>query len=309
MPKKLVKVAAIQTKVFVDMDANLKNAVTKVKQAAQRGAKIICLPELYRTIYFPQKITKNFEKYTETIPGESTAVFSRLAEELKVVIIVPLFEKAKDGCFYNSAVVINDEGKLLPTYRKIHIPHDPLFYEQSYFKPSDFGYKIYKTKYATFAVLICYDQWFPEAARLAALAGAEIIFYPTAIGTIIGYRERGDWHNAWETIQRAHAIANSVAIATVNRVGKEGRMRFWGQSFVTDAWGKVLRVASKNNDEVVVQKIDLTYNTFVGEGWGFLRNRRPDTYGALLSKKLTRRSKKLAGVPHYKNEIRALASR
>ena len=175
MPKKLVKVAAIQTKVFVDMDANLKNAVTKVKQAAQRGAKIICLPELYRTIYFPQKITKNFEKYTETIPGESTAVFSRLAEELKVVIIVPLFEKAKDGCFYNSAVVINDEGKLLPTYRKIHIPHDPLFYEQSYFKPSDFGYKIYKTKYATFAVLICYDQWFPEAARLAALAGAEII--------------------------------------------------------------------------------------------------------------------------------------
>ena len=279
MPKKLVKVAAIQTKVFVDMDANLKNAVTKVKQAAQRGAKIICLPELYRTIYFPQKITKNFEKYTETIPGESTAVFSRLAEELKVVIIVPLFEKAKDGCFYNSAVVINDEGKLLPTYRKIHIPHDPLFYEQSYFKPSDFGYKIYKTKYATFAVLICYDQWFPEAARLAALAGAEIIFYPTAIGNVVGYKApEGDWHGAWETIQRSHAIANNVYVVAVNRVGIENKLNFWGQSFMTDAFGKVLKRAGSAKEEIITADLNLGVIKTIREGWGFFRNRRPETY-------------------------------
>ena len=279
MPKKLVKVAAIQTKVFVDMDANLKNAVTKVKQAAQRGAKIICLPELYRTIYFPQKITKNFEKYTETIPGESTAVFSRLAEELKVVIIVPLFEKAKDGCFYNSAVVINDEGKLLPTYRKIHIPHDPLFYEQSYFKPSDFGYKIYKTKYATFAVLICYDQWFPEAARLAALAGAEIIFYPTAIGNVVGYKApEGDWHDAWETIQRSHAIANNVYVVAVNRVGIENKLNFWGQSFMTDAFGKVLKRAGSAKEEIITADLNLGVIKTIREGWGFFRNRRPETY-------------------------------
>lgn len=279
MPKKSVKIAGVQTKVSEDMDASLENAVAKVKQAAKRGAKIICLPELFRTVYFPQKITKNFQKYTETIPGESTEVFSKLAKELKVVVIVPLFEKAKDGCFYNSAVVIDETGKLLPTYRKIHIPHDPLFYEQSYFKPSDFGYKIYKTKFATFAVLICYDQWFPEAARAAALVGAGIIFYPTAIGNVVGYRApEGDWHDAWETIQRSHAIANSVYVAAVNRVGIENKLNFWGQSFITDAFGKVLKRASATKEEIVIANLNLSDIKTIRNGWGFFRNRRPETY-------------------------------
>ena len=307
--QRTVTIGLVQMNVPRSKDAALQRAEMLIRRAAKKGAEIICLPELFATPYFPQSPETNAKKYCEPIPDKTTIVMSALARKLKVTIIAPICEKTKSGACFNTAVVFNGNGKMLGMYRKHHIPYDPGFYEKKYFKASDDGYRIFKTRHATFAVLICYDQWFPEAARMVRLKGAEIIFYPTAIGTIIGYRERGDWHNAWETIQRAHAIANSVAIATVNRVGKEGRMRFWGQSFVTDAWGKVLRVASKNNDEVVVQKIDLTYNTFVGEGWGFLRNRRPDTYGALLSKKLTRRSKKLAGVPHYKNEIRALASR
>lgn len=279
MPKKLVSVAAIQTKIGVDMEANLKNAVVKIKQAAKRGATIICLPELYRTIYFPQKISKNFEEYSETIPGESTQVFSKLAKELKAVIIVPLFEKAKDGCYYNSAVVMDEAGKLLPTYRKIHIPQDPLFYEKSYFKPGDTGYKIYKTTYATFAVLICYDQWFPEVARLAALAGAEIIFYPTAIGNIINYKAaEGNWREAWETIQRSHAIANSVYVVAVNRVGIEGKLNFWGQSFICDAFGKILKHASSTKEEIITANLNLADNKTIRENWGFFKNRRPDTY-------------------------------
>lgn len=279
MTKKLVSVAAIQTKISVDMEANLKNAIIKIKQAAKKGAKIICLPELYRTIYFPQKISKNFEKYAETISGESTQVFSKLAKELKVVIIVPLFEKAKDGCYYNSAAVIDEAGKLLEIYRKIHIPHDPLFYEKSYFKSGDTGYKIYRTKYAVFAVLICYDQWFPEAARAVALAGAEIIFYPTAIGNIVNYKAaEGDWHEAWETIQRAHAIANNVYVVAVNRVGVEGKLNFWGQSFVCDAFGKVLQRASSAKEEIITANLNLGNNKTIRESWGFFKNRRPDTY-------------------------------
>jgi agmatine deiminase len=279
MSKKSVKVAVIQTKASVDMKANLENAVVRIKQAAERGAKIICLPELYRTIYFPQKITKNFDKYSETIPGESTAVFSKLAKELKIIIIVPLFEKAKNGHYYNSAAVINEAGKLLSIYRKIHIPHDPLFYEQSYFKPGDTGYKIYKTKYAAFAVLICYDQWFPEAARMAALAGAEIIFYPTAIGNVLGYKPaEGDWHDAWETIQRSHAIANSVYVVAANRVGVENKLNFWGQSFITDAFGKVLKRASSSKEEIITAELNLAEIKTIRDGWGFFRNRRPNTY-------------------------------
>lgn len=279
MSKKIVKVAAIQIKVTEDMSVNLREAVIKVKQAAKMGAKIICLPELFRTIYFPQKINKDFDKYAETIPGESSKIFSKLAKELKVVIIAPLFEKAKNGHYYNSAVVIDETGKLLETYRKVHIPHDPLFYEKSYFKSGDTGYRIYKTKDATFAVLICYDQWFPEAARLVALAGAEIIFYPTAIGKIVGHKAaEGDWHEAWETIQRSHAIANSVYVVAVNRVGIEGKLNFWGQSFISDAFGKVLRRASSTEEEIITVNFNLANNKTIREGWGFFRNRRPDTY-------------------------------
>jgi agmatine deiminase len=198
---------------------------------------------------------------------------------------VPIFEKDENEHFHNSAVVINTDGKLMPTYRKIHIPQDPLFYEKNYFEESEQGYKIYKTKYATFAVLICYDQWFPEAARAVKLAGADLVFYPTAIGAIVGEKQKeGDWHNAWETVMRGHAIANSLYVVAVNRVGVEDKLKFWGQSFITDAFGKVIKSATDSKNEILLAKIDLAKNKIIAEEWGFMRNRRDDTYDSLTKK-------------------------
>lgn len=210
---------------------------------------------------------------------------AKLAKELGVVIIVPIFEKAKNGKYYNTAVVFDEKGRKLDRYHKIHIPHDPGFYEKDYFEKGDLGYKIFKTKFGNFAVLICFDQWFPEAARAAKLAGAEIIFYPTAIANVIGYVPvEGDWHDAWETVMRGHAIANSVVVATANRTGVEGKSHFWGQSFICDAFGKVINRASATKEEVIVGTLDLNMNDFISEGWGFLHDRRPDTYASLVSK-------------------------
>lgn len=290
---KFVTVAGIQSAVSGDQKENLINTVGMVEEAARNGAEIICLQELFRTPYFPQYKKVRKDKFSETIPGESTKVFSTLAKKHKVVIIVPIFEKDKSGKYHNSAVVINTDGKLMPTYRKIHIPQDPLFYEKNYFEDGDTGYKIYKTKFATFAVLICYDQWFPEAARAVKLAGADIVFYPTAIGTIKGEKQgEGDWHNAWETMMRAHAIANSFHTVAVNRVGVEDKLKFWGQSFICDAFGKIIKRASKNEDEIVMSKIDLASNKIIEEEWGFMRNRRIDTYKTLTKNKHVRRNKK-----------------
>ena len=279
MKNKMVTVAAIQSKVTPDLKLNLEKTVRLVEQVAKRGAQIICLQELYRTIYFPQYKKVKKENYSETIPGESTRVFSRIAKKYKAIIIVPVFEKDPKGGFHNSAAVINIDGKLLPTYRKIHIPQDPLFYEKNYFKESDAGYKIYKTKYATFAVLICYDQWFPEAARAVKLSGADIIFYPTAIGTIKEVSQKeGRWHNAWETIMRGHAIANSLYVVAVNRVGRENKLNFWGQSFVADAFGQITKIASNTKDEILITPINLANIKTIADEWGFIRNRRADTY-------------------------------
>jgi len=253
------------------------------------------------------------DKFVEFVPGDSTLVFKKIAKDFKVVIIVPIYEKAKNKKgkweYHNSAVVIDEKGNLLPTYHKVHIPQDPGFYEKDYFKESDNGYKIYKTKYATFAVLICYDQWFPEAARAVRLEGAEVIFYPTAIGNIIGYNAEGDWHDAWEVSQRGHAIANSLYVMGVNRIGREGKMQFFGQSFVSDPFGKILKRASKNKDEILIAKIDLERNNFYSEGWGFLRNRRPDTYKNLISNKFIESSKTLKKVEHYKEMKKALGEK
>lgn len=280
---KFVTIALIQTKVNPDKNKALAKAAFEVEKAAKKGAKIISLPELYRTIYFPQYKNADKNYYSETVPGESTKIFSALAKKYKVFIIVPIFEKTKSGKYFNSAAVIDDSGRLMQTYHKVHIPHDPYFYEQNYFV-SDTCYRIYKTKYGTFAVLICYDQWFPEAARIVALKGAELIFYPTAIGTIIGHKSRdGDWHDAWETVMRGHAIANSIHIAAVNRVGKEGKLNFWGQSFVCDAFGKVLKRANNKRDETILCKIDLMSNVRIRKGWGFYRNRKPNTYHEISS--------------------------
>lgn len=276
-----VAIGLIQTSVSEDLGFNLKKAVENVEKAIGRGAKIICLQELYRTRYFPQAENEDASQLSETIPGESTEVFSRLARENEAVIIVPVFEKDKNGSYYNTAVVINTDGLLLDSYRKVHVPYDPMFYEKNYFKPGG-EYRIYDTRYARFSVLICYDQWFPEAARAIALKGADIIFYPTAIGFIEGEEPaEGDWHEAWETVQRAHAIVNGVHVAAVNRVGREGNLIFWGGSFICDSFGKVIARASDKDDEILVAKLDLSLNNQVREGWGFLRNRCPETYGIL----------------------------
>lgn len=277
--KHIIVIGAVQSAVSKDMNKNLAKTLRMVRSAAKKGAKIICLQELYRSIYFPQYKKGNRDAYAETIPGESTKVFSKLAKELGVVIIVPLFEKVKNGEYYNSAVVIDEQGKLLDTYHKIHIPQDERFYEKNYFEEGKQGYKIYKTKFGTFAVLICYDQWFPEAARAATLKGADIIFYPTAIGYIKGYNSPdGDWHDAWETVMRGHAIANGVHIVAVNRVGVEDKLKFWGQSFACDSFGKVLKRGSEKKEEVVVATLDISHNKRIRDGWGFFKNRRPDTY-------------------------------
>lgn len=283
MKNKFVTIAAVQNSTSSDLKNNLATTEKLVEQAVKKGAQIICLQELYKTPYFPQVKNAKKEDFSETIPGESTEAFSKIARKYKVVMIVPIFEKDEKGEYHNSAVVIDVDGRLMPTYRKIHIPQDPLFYEKNYFKESNDGYKVYKTKYATFAVLICYDQWFPEAARAVKLAGADIVFYPTAIGTIVGEKqEEGDWHNAWETIMRGHAIANGMHVVAVNRVGIEGKLKFWGQSFVADAFGNVLKRASKDKNESLISKINLAGNKSAIDGWGFMGNRRPDTYGELL---------------------------
>ena len=278
--KNTVTIGLIQTSVSEDIQANMEKAADMIKKAAKKGAQIICLQELYRTRYFPQAEKKDVARLAETIPGDSTDLFSGMAKELGIVIIVPIFEKAGRD-YYNSAVVVDADGKLLDTYRKIHVPHDPLFYEKNYFKDGDAGYRVYKTSYASFSVLICYDQWFPEAARIATLKGADILFYPTAIGLIKGTLPLDSWDDAWETIQRSHAIANGVHVAAVNRVGEEGELKFWGGSFVCDSFGKVLKRASKKNEEILIGKLDLSKNKEIQESWGFLRNRRPDTYGLI----------------------------
>lgn len=277
--KKFVTIGLVQTRVSEDLDANLRNAVKLVELTAQKGAKIICLPELYRTIYFPQyKKFVKVNQLAERARGESARVFGAIARKHQVVIIVPIFEKAQNG-YYNSVIVLDQKGKLPGIYRKIHIPQDPHFYEKNYFRPGDRGFQIFQTKFAKFAVLICYDQWFPEAARSATLAGAELIFYPTAIGYVVNARSaEGDWHDAWETVMRGHAIANSVYVAAVNRVGREGKLDFWGQSFVCDNFGQVRKSASATREESLVVSVDLATNKTIRDSWGFFKNRRPESY-------------------------------
>ncbi|MDD4252682.1 MAG: agmatine deiminase family protein [Methanoculleus horonobensis] len=278
------KIGLIQTAVSEDADRNLERTLEAARTAIAKGARILCLQELYRVPYFPQYEDTDASRYAETIPGPSTEAFAALAREHGVVIVVPVYERAASGEHYNTAVVIDADGRLLPAYRKVHVPYDPLFYEKTYFLPGD-RYRVYDTRYGRIAVLICYDQWFPEAARAVALMGAEIVFYPTAIGRIAGEEPpEGDWREAWETVQRGHAIANSVHVAAVNRVGSEGDIRFFGSSFVADAFGNVLARASETGEEVLVVEIDLAENEAVREGWGFFRNRRPETYGPLARK-------------------------
>jgi len=282
MIQKKVTIGLIQTRVLLDPGKNLKNARTLILDAILKGAQIICLPELYRTKYFPQYIGRDCSNLAELIPGESTRTFQKIASEKDIVIIVPVFEKAEGNNFYNTAVVIDSRGIIGSPYRKIHIPQDPGFYEKGYFRPGS-EYRIFQTKFGKIAVMICYDQWFPEAARKVAIEGAEIIFYPTAIGyPKLQIPDEGNWQNAWETIQRSHAIANSVHVAAVNRVGTEGDILFFGGSFLCDPFGNII-AKSGDEEEVLIGTADLAQNQALRDSWGFIRNRRPETYKKICS--------------------------
>jgi agmatine deiminase len=279
---KTVTIGLIQASCLTNVMENMRKTVEKIEEAALKGAQIVCLQELYRTRYFPQQKNQHVKALAESIPGESTTLFSKMAKKFKITIIAPLFEKGQNGKFYNTAVILGSDGEIKGNYRKVHIPDDPYFYEKDYFAAGDSNYTVYETEFARIGVLICYDQWFPEPARINALKGAEIIFYPTAIGNVKGYAsEDGDWHEAWKTVQRAHAIANGVHVAAVNRVGNEEELEFWGGSFVCDSFGKVIKEAVTQSEEVLVVTVDLSKNKRIQEGWGFLCNRRPDTYKLL----------------------------
>ena len=261
---------------------NRAKASRMVKQAAERGAEIVCLPELFTSPYFCTVEDAGFS-YAESIPGETTHFLAELAKDARVTLVGGSFHEKTGSQFFNTALVHGADGSSLGQYRKTHIPHDPGFYEQHYFSPGDSGYQVFQTPKAKIGVLICYDQWFPEAARMNALLGADIVFYPTAIGTVRGLPEReGNWQEAWENVQRGHAIANNMIVAGVNRVGTEGDTTFWGGSFICDAFGKTL-VRGGAEEEVIVQQVDLDHSREVREGWRFFYNRRPETYKPISS--------------------------
>ena len=278
-----VLVAMIQMVCAAEMEANKTRAAEKIRQAANKGARIICLQELFLSPYFCQMEDYVPFQWAEYIPGPATVFFQQLAEELGVVIIVPLFEKRAEGLYHNSAAIIDADGSLLGKYRKMHIPDDPSFYEKFYFTPGDLGFRSWKTKYGVIGVLICWDQWYPEAARLTALTGAEILFYPTAIGWARGEDQQicQAQFSAWQTIQRGHAIANGIPVVSVNRVGGEGDILFWGGSFVADTLGEILYQAPHDQEDIAICEIDLARSGVTRQHWPFLRDRRIDAYGGL----------------------------
>jgi agmatine deiminase len=271
----------VQMAMGADQDANISKAVTMVAEAARRGASLVCLPELFASRYFPQD--RGSKPRAEPVPGPTTRRLAEAARVSNVALVGgSLYEKAPGGRFYNTSVVFDEKGGVLGKYRKVQVPQDESFYEKDYFS-SGKTYSVFKTTSADVGVLICFDQWYPEPARVNKLMGADVLFYPTAIGTVDGIEEtEGDWKEAWELVQRGHAISNSMVVAAVNRVGKEGRMSFWGGSFVSDQFGRVLARAD-DREQVLMATCDLGLGTRVEEGWGFLRNRKPGTYRRLTT--------------------------
>ncbi len=289
-PAQTVKLGLIQTACSAEPDANLKKTLTLAERAAQRGAQIICTQELFRSQYFCQREDhKNF-KLAEPVPGPTTDAFCQLAKKHRVVVIASLFEKRAAGVYHNTAAIIDADGSLLGRYRKMHSPDDPLYYEKFYFTPGDLGFQAWPTRYGRIGVLICWDQWYPEAARLTALQGAQILFYPTAIGwhprekKKLGERQ----HSSWEIIQRSHAIANGCYVAVANRIGHEklaGRgIEFWGQSFVAGTSGEILAKAGSAKEEILIVPVDLAAVDDTRTHWPFLRDRRIDAYGNLTKR-------------------------
>lgn len=283
-----VKVGLVQMSCSADKSQNLQKAITKIRDVAADGAQIVCLQELFTSLYFCD--TENYENFqlAEPVPGPSTDALSALAKELKVVIIASLFEKRAQGLYHNTAAVVDADGAYLGKYRKMHIPDDPAFYEKFYFTPGDLGYKVFDTKYAKIGVLICWDQWYPEAARITSLMGAEILFYPTAIGWAASQDEATDkeQYDAWQTMQRSHAVANGVHVVSVNRVGYEqdGAMKFWGGSFVSNPFGTLLYKASHDQEENKVVELDLSRSDLYRTHWPFMRDRRIDSYGNITKR-------------------------
>jgi N-carbamoylputrescine amidase len=290
VPFSRFRAGLIQMACSVDPNQNLAKAEWRIREAAGRGAQIVCVPELYRSQYFCREESAGKFDLAEPIPGPTTEAFTRLTRELKIAIIGSVFERRAAGVYHNTAIVIDADGSLLGLYRKMHIPDDPLYFEKYYFTPGDLGFRCFDTRFARIAPLVCWDQWYPEAARLAALGGAQILFYPTAIG----------WHpsekaehgaaqlDAWRTIQRAHAIANGVYVAVVNRIGYEGPaergLEFWGASFVSDPFGRILAEAGHDREETLIVECDPRRIEEVRRNWPFLRDRRIDAYGAIASR-------------------------
>ena len=279
-----VKIGFIQMSCTSVPQENLEKVKPKIAALAKQGAQIICLQELFTSLYFCDEENHDNFKLAESIPGPTTEFLSTLAKEHHVVIIASLFEKRAEGLYHNTTAVLDADGK----YRKMHIPDDPGYYEKFYFTPGDLGYKVFKTKYATLGVLICWDQWYPEAARITALAGAEIIFYPTAIGWAASQdaATNDEQYNAWQTIQRSHAIANGVYVVSVNRVGKEGNMNFWGGSFISNPFGSIIYKASHQEEVMHVEELDLEKSDQYRTHWPFLRDRRIDSYQPITSRYL-----------------------
>lgn len=284
------RVGLVQMACAVDPHQNLEKTKWKIREAAGQGAQIVCLQELFRSQYFCREENADLFALAEPVPGPTTEVLAPIARELGIVIIASIFEKRAQGLYHNTAVVLGDNGEIQGLYRKMHIPDDPLYYEKFYFTPGDLGFRKFDTRFGSLGVLVCWDQWYPEGARLTALRGANILFYPTAIGWHPS--EKPQWGDAqldaWRTIQRAHAIANGVYVAAVNRVGFEGPpdhgLEFWGSSFVADPFGQVIAQASPDREEILLAECDPRRIDEVRRNWPFLRDRRIDAYGQLAER-------------------------
>ena len=297
MPLEKFRVALIQMSATPDPDKNLVHATEQVRQAAAQSAQVVCLPELFQTQYFCQREDASLFDLAEPIPGPTSNELSRLASELHIVLIASLFEKRAAGVYHNTAAVFDTDGVLRGLYRKMHIPDDPLYYEKFYFTPGDLGFRAFDTAVGRLGTLVCWDQWYPEGARLTALQGAHVLFYPTAIGWHPAEKEEFGpaQYDAWRTIQRAHAIANGVYVAVVNRTGFEtGNVRgksapgagleFWGGSFLCDPFGRVIAEASHDKEEILLGDIDLRALEDIRRNWPFLRDRRIDSYAPITSR-------------------------
>lgn len=286
MEPRIVKTGLIQMSCSEKKQENLDKAFRLIRECASQGAQVICLQELFASVYFCREENYDHFGLAEPVPGPSTDRLSTLARELEVVIVASLFEKRTGGVYHNTVAVLDSDGTFLGKYRKNHIPDDPGFYEKFYFTPGDTGYAVFRTRYARIGVLICWDQWYPEAARITALMGAEILVYPTAIGWALSQAEETNLqqYQAWQTIQRAHAVANGVFVVAVNRTGVEAEMNFWGGSFVSGPFGEILYQASHDREEIRVLGMDLRRIDEIRVHWPFLRDRRIDTYSPILNR-------------------------